>query len=87
MSNQEGGPLAKLFLWIGVIAGGAFGAESGDFPGFCIGALFLGAVGFWIGRAVESFVIRLIFILSSIISILINSAIRRFLWELITSGS
>lgn len=87
MSQQEGGPLAKVFLWIGVIAGGALGAESGEFLGFCIGAVLLGAVGFGIGRAVENVLIRLIFIASSIISILINSAIRRFLWELLTSGS
>lgn len=87
MAQQEGGPLAAVFLWIGVIAGGAFGAESGGFPGFCIGAVLLGAAGFWIGKVVESVLVRLIFIASSIISILINSAIRRFLWELLTSGS
>ncbi|HKI04287.1 MAG TPA: hypothetical protein VKK31_20085 [Thermoanaerobaculia bacterium] len=87
MEQNEGGPLAKFFAAVGVFAGAALGAEAGDFMALCIGAIILGLIGFGIGRVVENLLIRLIFIIVSIIFILINSAIRRFIWELIRAAA
>lgn len=87
MGKSENGPFATLFLWVGLIAGGAAGAETGDFMAMLIGAVLLAAIGFWIGRIADAALAWAIFVVGSIISLLINSAIRRFLWELITSGS
>ena len=83
MEKKEDGPFATLFLWIGFIAGGAAGIEANDFMGMLIGAIILGAIGFWVGKQVDLFLGWLIFIVVAIISILINAAIRRFIWELI----
>lgn len=87
MGKNENGPFATLFLWIGLIAGGAAGAEAGDFMGMLVGAVLLAAIGFWIGQIADAVLAWAIFVIGSLISLLINSAIRRFLWEMITSGS
>lgn len=87
MGKQEGGSLATFFGWVGVFAGAAVGAEAGEGTGLLIGAIIFGIAGYWIGSVVEVVLVRVFFVVGSIISILINSAIRRFLWELFTSGS
>lgn len=87
MGKNEEGPFATLFTWVGLIAGAAAGWEAGEFGGMCVGAFFLAVVGYWIGRMADTVLIWVLFVVGSIISLLINSAIRRFLWELLTSGS
>lgn len=86
MGKQENGPFATLFMWIGIIAGGAAGVESGELLGMCIGALILGAIGFWVGRLADAVLFWVIFVASTVIAFLINSAIRRFVWELIQAA-
>lgn len=86
MEKNDAGPFAVIFLWIGLIAGGAAGAESGEFMPVLIGAIVLGGIGFWIGKQVDVFLARLIFVVVSIVGILINTAIRRFIFELIRAA-
>lgn len=83
--GNSSGPFATLFAWIGVIAGGAAGLETGEFGGMCVGAFIMGVAGFWIGRVVDWAVGWLIFVAVSIIALMINAAIRRFVWDMISS--
>ena len=81
--SENEGPLAKLFTWVGVIAGGVAGAESGEFGVVLVCAVLCGAIGFWIGRVADAVLIWLFFVVGAVVLFLINSAIRRFLWELL----
>ena len=84
-TNNEPGPFAKIFTVVGLIAGGIGGFEAGGGIGMLIGALLLATVGGFIGRLADAVLAWLIFVAVSIIVILINTAVRRFVWELISS--
>ncbi|MBK8464859.1 MAG: hypothetical protein IPL32_03430 [Chloracidobacterium sp.] len=81
----EHGPFAKIFAVIGLFAGGIFGLESDGGAGMLFGAVILAAIGGWIGRLADAVVAWLIFIVVSMIFILVNTAIRSFVWQLIAS--
>jgi hypothetical protein len=83
MAKNEDGPFAKLFMFIGLIAGAAAGAEANDFATMCVVAIIFAAIGYWVGRLADAVLAWVIFIGASIISLLINTAIRRFIWEVI----
>lgn len=79
------GPFAKVFAVLGLIAGGILGLEAGGGVGMIIGAVLLAAIGGRIGQLADAVVAWLVFVVMSIIFIMVNAAIRRFLWELIRS--
>jgi hypothetical protein len=84
--SENEGFLANLFLWVGVIAGGAAGAESGEFGAVLVCAVVFGAIGFWVGRVADAVLAWLIFVGVTVVLFLINSAIRRFVWELLSAA-
>ena len=82
--KSEAGPFAVIFAVIGFIAGISSSAEA-DAGG---GAIFFTGVimafmGFAIGRFVDKVVAWVLFIVASVIMILVNTAIRQFLWKLV----
>ncbi len=83
--KSEAGPFAVLFFWIGVVAGAAAGVESGEGMGILIGALLLGGVGAWIGHLADAVMAWLIFVSVSIFALLVNAAIRSFVWNLLSA--
>lgn len=83
--SNEPGPFATLFFWIGAIAGGAGGFETGELIGMLVGAAVLGIAGAWIGRLADAVVAWVVFILVAVATLLINAAIRRFVWELLAA--
>jgi hypothetical protein len=83
MGNEKDGPFAILFTWVGLIAGAIGGGQTGEFAAVVVGAIVLGMIGYWVGKQADALTAWLLFVLGSIIMILINSAIRRFIWALI----
>ena len=83
--ENHDGPFAKIFALLGLIAGGILGLEAGGGVGMIIGAVLLAAIGGWIGRLADAVIAWLIFVAMSIIFIMINAAIRKFVWELLGS--
>jgi hypothetical protein len=85
--EEKPGPFATLFAWVGSIAGGAGGLEVGGGLGMLIGAIVFAVIGVQIGRLADAVVARLVFITASIIALIINTAVRRFLLELILAAA
>jgi hypothetical protein len=82
-TKTQAGPFARLFATIGVIAGGAAGLQANDFQGMCIGAFLLGVIGFVIGGLADRLIAWFFFVLSALIALLINAAIRRVVWDML----
>ena len=80
-SSDSGGPLAVVFMWVGLIAGGSAGLEVGGGWGLVMGAIVLGIVGYTIGCIAEAVIAWLFFVTVAVISLLINAAIRQVVWQ------
>jgi chromate transport protein ChrA len=81
------GPFAVLFAWIGMIAGGAAGVQANGFLGMLIGAIVLAIIGSVVGRMADAVMAWLIFVAASIVALLINAAIRRFIFSMLFGDS
>lgn len=86
-SNQnDDSPLGKVFSVLGIFAalavGGSNDMEAG--PIFFLVLIFAG-IGYYIGQFVEEVIARVIFVISSIVLILFNAAVRRILWEIFSA--
>lgn len=83
--SNDDSSLGKVFAVIGVVAALATGGQQDmDGGGVIILMIFFGAIGYAIGKWVEIVIIRILFIVTAIIMFLMNMAIRRFIWELIS---
>lgn len=80
-NEEEFGFFEGLLLVVGLISGGIFGFNNGGWLGLFVGALAFGAIGKWVGTAADGIVKFLLLVAF----LLINGAIRRFIWELISS--
>ncbi|GEM_PF-5723949 len=86
MSKQEtpqrsAGFFESLLTVAGAITGAVFGYDNGEWPGLFAGAIVLGGIGMWVGRTAD-FIIKVALL---IIILLLNAAIRRFIWEFISN--
>lgn len=86
-SKEEEGPFAIILAIVGFFAGIAAGQETNlEGMGVFIFAIIMSAIGFGVGNLVDKVVAWLLFILVSLIMFLVNSAIRRFIWEIISAS-
>lgn len=89
MGKQEkDSAFGKAFSIIAVIASISFlSSDSSSLEGWqpWLFVFIAAIVGYRIGEFVESLVVKALFIISSIILFLINAAVRRFIWDIISS--
>lgn len=84
--NNENSALGNIFGIIGILAAFAAGgsADMDGGPIFLL-VLVLGFTGYAIGKWVEAAIVQLLFIVGAIITILINAAVRSFIWNILSS--
>jgi hypothetical protein len=80
--QKDGGFFENVLMVAGGISGAIFGYNNGEFIGLIMGALILGGIGKWIGSLADA-IFKIIF---ALIIILLNNAVRRFFWDIITSA-
>ena len=83
--GNESGPFAVAFAWIGGITGAVGGYEAGGGPGMFGTAAVLALIGFLVGRVADAILKWMIFLATCVVVLLVNTAVRRFAWELVTS--
>jgi len=82
--ENESGPFAIAFAWIGAITGAVGGYEAGEFPGMLVTATVLGLIGFFVGQLADAVLKWLVFLATCIIVLLVNTAVRRVAWEILS---
>lgn len=80
--KNEGGFFETILFVVGLITGGLVGFEQGEWMGAIFGAVILGAVGKWVGTLTD----YLIKFLVLVALILLNTAVRQFIWSLVREG-
>ncbi|WP_339608496.1 hypothetical protein [uncultured Roseivirga sp.] len=84
MSNEtENGTgfFEGLLMVVGGISGAVFGYNAGEIIGLFIGAIIFGAIGKWVGQAADT-AVKLLLLVAFL---MINAAIRRFIWSIISA--
>lgn len=77
--------LGKFFAVVGVLAALATGGQQDmEAGGVIVLILFFGVIGYAVGEWVEATIIRILFIITAVILFLMNMAIRRFIWEMLS---
>lgn len=79
--HSTGGFFEDLLMIVGGIVGAIWGYETGGGWGLIIGAAILGGIGKWVGTVADWFVkLALLIVL-----LLLNAAVRQFIWSIIES--
>jgi len=78
--NKESGFFEGLLMVAGGISGAIFGYNVADVIGLFVGAIVLGAIGKGVGAAADTAVKLLVLF----VFLMINAAIRRFIWDIIS---
>lgn len=77
--------LGKVFAVIGVFAALATGGQQNmEAGGVIVLILFFGVIGYAVGEWVEATIVRILFIITAVVLSLMNIAIRRFIWEMLS---
>lgn len=85
-SQDDNSVLGIVFAIIGIGAAGSMATDSNMSNGASVVLIIIMAViGYHVGKAVELIAFRVLFIIASIILFLMNVAIRRFVWEVLTA--
>lgn len=83
---DENSILGLVFAIIGIGAAGSMAADSNMSNGASLAfVIIMAVIGYHVGKAVEMIAFRVLFIIASVILFLMNVAIRRFVWELLSA--
>lgn len=86
MANREAGPLETIFMLAGGFGGFVVGIEHLTFIQAAVAAAVVAAIGAAIGRFAEAVIVRVAFFVAIGIGLMVNSAIRAFVWQLVTGS-